>query len=113
LAVDDEQLAPAFGADRTIGTAHFGPQDPPPRDARERHIRTESVMIAHRASEARLRLFFAHVEHEECPRLGMSASTDGNSRTASGASKQPTTKSLADKRFHELREIGIAIHRVG
>jgi hypothetical protein len=65
----DEQLAPAFGADPTIGTAHFGPQDPPPRDARERHIRMESVMIAHRASEALLRLFFAHVEHEECPWL--------------------------------------------
>ena len=32
-------------------------------------------MIAHHASEALLRLFFAHVEHHECPWLGMSAST--------------------------------------
>jgi hypothetical protein len=36
----------------------------------------ESVMIAHHASETLLRLFFAHIEHEECPWLGMSASTD-------------------------------------
>jgi hypothetical protein len=36
----------------------------------------EAVMIANHASEALLRLFFAHVEHPECPWLGMSASTD-------------------------------------
>ena len=33
-------------------------------------------MIVHHASEALLRLFYAHVEHPECPWLGMSASTD-------------------------------------
>ena len=76
MACRDEQLAPAFGADRMIGSGHFGPMAPPAREARERCTRMESVMIAHHASEALLRLFFAHVEHEECPWLGMSASTD-------------------------------------
>jgi hypothetical protein len=36
----------------------------------------EAVMIANHAAEALLRFFFAHVEHPECPWLGMSASTD-------------------------------------
>jgi hypothetical protein len=76
MACSDEQLTPAFSADRVIGTARFGAMDPPALDARKRYIRMESVMIAHHASEALLRLFFAHVEHEECPWLGMSASTD-------------------------------------
>ena len=53
----------------------FGPMDPPDMAVRKRYIRMESVMIAHHASEALLRLFFAHVEHEEYPWLGMSAST--------------------------------------
>lgn len=88
MACTDEQLAPAFGADRVISTsrvgdkdapevsARFGAMKPPDLAARKRYIRMESVMIAHHASEALLRLFFAHVEHEECPWLGMSASTD-------------------------------------
>jgi hypothetical protein len=67
---------PVFGTDRMIGTAHFGATGPPRQDARKSYIRMESVMIAHHASEALLRLFFAHVEHKECPWLGMSASTD-------------------------------------
>jgi hypothetical protein len=59
-----------------VGPAHFGSMPPPTQDARERYIRMEAVMIANHASEALLRLFFAHVEHPECPWLGMSASTD-------------------------------------
>jgi hypothetical protein len=59
-----------------IGAAQFGSMPPPTPDARERYIRMEAVMIANHASEALLRLFFAHVEHPECPWLGMSASTD-------------------------------------
>jgi hypothetical protein len=87
MACTDEQISPAFGADRSITTqrpdddapevaATFGAMDPPDEAARKRYLRMESVMIAHHASEALLRLFFAHVEHEECPWLGMSASTD-------------------------------------
>jgi hypothetical protein len=87
MACSDQQLGPAFGADRSIRTSRtsdpdlpevaavFGPMDPPDMAVRKRYIRMESVMIAHHASEALLRLFFAHVEHEECPWLGMSAST--------------------------------------
>jgi hypothetical protein len=80
MACADEQLAPAFGADRSIITsrvdddtpeasATFGAMKPPDEAARKRYIRMESVMIAHHASEAILRLFFAHVDHEECPGL--------------------------------------------
>jgi hypothetical protein len=88
MACSDEQLAPVFGADRAITTARsrdvdlpeasalFGATDPPDLAARKRYIRMESVMIAHHASEALLRLFLAHVEHEECPWLGISTSTD-------------------------------------
>jgi hypothetical protein len=86
MACADEQLAPVFGADRLITTsrvdddmpeasATFGAMKPPDEAARKRYIRMESVMIAHHASEAILRLFFAHVDHEECPWLGMSACT--------------------------------------
>jgi hypothetical protein len=76
MACSDEQLGPLFASDRMIGTAHFGSMPPPTQEARRRYIGMESVMIAHHASEALLRLFFAHVEHPECPWLGMSASTD-------------------------------------
>ena len=76
MACSDDQLAPLFASDRMIGAAHFGPMPPPTPEARQRYIRMESVMIAHHASEALLRLFFAHVEHPECPWLGMSASKD-------------------------------------
>jgi hypothetical protein len=76
LAGSDEQLGLLFTVDRMIGAAQFGSMPPPTPDARERYIRMEAVMIANHASEALLRLFFAHVEHPECPWLGMSASTD-------------------------------------
>jgi hypothetical protein len=76
MACTDEQLGPAFAADRMIGAAHFGPMPPPTPVARQRYTRMEAVMIANHASEALLRLFFAHVEHPECPWLGMSASND-------------------------------------
>ncbi|ORA09107.1 hypothetical protein [Mycobacterium arosiense] len=76
MACSDDQLAPLYGSDRVIGTAPFGPMPPPGPDPRQRYIRMEAVMIANHASEALLRLFFAHVEHPECPWLGMSASND-------------------------------------
>lgn len=86
MACTDEQLGPAFGVARSITTtridddlpdvsATFGAMAPPDERVRKRYIRMESVMIAHHASEALLRLFFAHVDHDECPWLGMSAST--------------------------------------
>lgn len=74
MAGTDEQLAPVFAADKLIGPAHFGAMVPPSLAARERYIRMEAVMIANHASETLLRMFFAHIEHPECPWLGLSAS---------------------------------------
>jgi hypothetical protein len=88
MACTDEQLTPAFGADRSISakrpgdpdaldvSACFSAMEPPGIAARKRYIRMETVMIAHHAAEAFLRLFFAHVESEECPWLAMSTPTD-------------------------------------
>ncbi|MCB9441178.1 MAG: hypothetical protein H6523_13130 [Mycolicibacterium sp.] len=74
MAGTDEQLAPVFAADKLIGAAHFGSMVPPSLAERDRYIRMEAVMIANHASEALLRMFLAHVEHPECPWLGLSAS---------------------------------------
>lgn len=76
MACSDDQLAPLYATDRTVGAAFLGAMPPPTSDARQRYVRMEAVMIANHASEALLRLFFAHVEHPECPWLGMSASND-------------------------------------
>jgi hypothetical protein len=76
MACSDDQLAPLYGTDRSVGAAFLGAMPPPTSEARQRYIRMEAVMIASHASEALLRLFFAHVEHPECPWLGMSASND-------------------------------------
>jgi hypothetical protein len=76
MACSDDQLAPLYTTDRTVGAAFLGAMPPPTPEARQRYIRMEAVMIANHASEALLRLFFAHMEHPECPWLGMSASND-------------------------------------
>lgn len=76
MAVPDPFLAPAFAVDRQIASIRFGGGDVPPLDVRMRYLRTESVAIVHHASEALLRLYFAHLDHPECPWLGMSTSTD-------------------------------------
>lgn len=87
MACSDDLLAPLYGTDRTIGAAFLGAMPPPTSDARQRYVRMEAVMIANHASEALLRLFFAHVEHPECPWLGMSASTDFGEYKAKVAAK--------------------------
>ncbi|MCV7368525.1 hypothetical protein CRI77_22400 [Mycolicibacterium duvalii] len=76
MACSDDQLAPLYGTDRTIGAAYLGAMAPPTSEARQRYIRMEAVTISNHASETLLRMFFAHTEHPECPWLGMSASTD-------------------------------------
>jgi hypothetical protein len=75
MACHDAFLAPAFAVSRQIGSMSFGGTGVPLPEARQRYLRTEAVTIVHHASEALLRLFFAHVDHPECPWLGMSAST--------------------------------------
>jgi hypothetical protein len=113
MACSDEQLTPAYGSDRLILAtraddteippvgAHFGPMEPPDIAARKRYIRMESVMIAHHASEALLRLFYAHVESEECPWLAMSTPTDFAAFKAkiSTASQQGFDRALVAKVF--------------
>ncbi|WP_018599374.1 hypothetical protein [Mycobacterium sp. 155] len=76
MAVPDPFLAPAFAVDRQIASIRFGGGEVPPADVRMRYLRTETVAIVHHASEALLRLYFAHIDHPECPWLGMSTSTD-------------------------------------
>jgi hypothetical protein len=75
MAAQDPFLAPAFAVSRQIGSMGFGGGVVPPLDVRQRYVRTEAVTIVHHASEALLRLFVAHIDHPECPWLGMSAST--------------------------------------
>jgi len=75
MAAPDVFLGPVFAINRPIASMVFPGVEVPPLDVRARYIRTEAVAIVHHASEALLRLFFAHVDHPECPWLGMSAST--------------------------------------
>lgn len=76
LACQDEVLAPAYGSDRPIGKSiQFRAKPLPHPLQRYKYLRMEAVTIVHHASEALLRLFFAHVDHPECPWLGMATST--------------------------------------
>lgn len=77
MACKDEALAPAYGSDRPVGDSicFQGTSVPHPQQ-RYQFVRMEAVTIVHHASEALLRLFFAHVDFPECPWLGMSTSTD-------------------------------------
>lgn len=77
MACTDEVLAPAYGSDRPIGnTLHFPATSVPHPEQRHKYVRMEAVTIVHHASEALLRLYFAHIDYPECPWLGMSTSTD-------------------------------------
>lgn len=76
MAAPDSSLAPAFAVDRVLGSSVITGGPAPDSDLRMQYMRTETVAIVHHASEALLRLFFAHLDHPECPWLGMSASTD-------------------------------------
>ncbi|WNG79982.1 hypothetical protein C6A86_017095 [Mycobacterium sp. ITM-2016-00316] len=70
----DEALAPAYAADRRIGVTHLGGMAVASKEARDRYVRTECVLVLHHACEMLLRLFFAHAEKQDCPWLGMAAS---------------------------------------
>ena len=77
MACMDEVLAPAYGSDRPIGdTLHYPATSVPHPKQRHKYVRMEAVTIVHHASEALLRLYFAHIDYPECPWLGMSTSTD-------------------------------------
>jgi hypothetical protein len=69
------QLAPVYAAERRIKSLRLGGSTPPDRERRDRYVQTEAVVILHHAVEMLLRLFYAHVEHKDCPWLGMAALT--------------------------------------
>lgn len=76
-ACRDDVLAPVYASDRRIGKSiSVNATSVPHSQQRYKYIRMEAVTIVHHASEALLRLFFAHVDFPECPWLGMSTSTD-------------------------------------
>ncbi|WP_166904759.1 hypothetical protein [Mycobacterium sp. DL440] len=74
MLAPEEALAPAYAVDRRIGVTSLGAMPVPSKDARDRYVRTECVLLLHHACEMLLRLFFAHVEKSDCPWLGMAAS---------------------------------------
>ena len=78
LACSADLIAPAFASERRIGNIRMSGTDLPNDDDRECYLQMESLMIIHHASEALLRLFFAHIDHPECPWIGMSASSNFN-----------------------------------
>lgn len=76
MLASDEALAPVYATNREMGGFFLGPMDVPPRESRLRYLRLESVQLLHHAAEALLRLFYAHVEEQDSPWLGIAASTD-------------------------------------
>lgn len=71
-----EALAPAYASERAVGICRHAGAPVPSKEARDRYVRTECVLVLHHACEMLLRLFFAHVEKQDCPWLGMAASVN-------------------------------------
>lgn len=69
-----EALTPAYESERVVGASRHVGTRVPSKDARDRYVRTECVLVLHHACETLLRLFFAHSENQDCPWLGMAAS---------------------------------------
>jgi hypothetical protein len=71
-----EALTPAYGSERVVGACRRVGTPVPSKEARDRYVRTECVLVLHHACETLLRLFFAHSEKQDCPWLGMAASVN-------------------------------------
>ena len=71
-----EALTPAYESERVVGASRRVGTPVPSKEARERYVRAECVLVLHHACETLLRLFFAHSEKQDCPWLGMSASVN-------------------------------------
>ena len=69
-----EALTPAYESERVVGVSRRASAPVPSKEARDRYVRTECVLVLHHACEMLLRLYFAHVEKQDCPWLGMAAS---------------------------------------
>ncbi|MEI4742005.1 hypothetical protein [Rhodococcus erythropolis] len=72
----DDALRPAFSSTREIGVVTLEAADTPSADARRRFVATEANLIVHHAAETLLRMFYAHVEQEDCPWLGIASSVN-------------------------------------
>lgn len=72
----DDVLRPAFSSARSIRSTFFGAMEPPSDESRRRFVVTESNLIFHHAAETLLRMFYAHLEQEDCPWLGIASSVD-------------------------------------
>ncbi|SKU21678.1 hypothetical protein [Mycobacteroides abscessus] len=66
-----DRLEPAYAATRPLRGVWLGPTTPPAEDRRRRYLQTEALVIFHHATEMVLRMFYAHVEHAECPWKGL------------------------------------------
>ena len=73
MLCNEQQLASAYAAERTINGIRIGSATPPDEEQRGRYLRTEAVMIFHHAAELILRLFYAHVDKPDCPWMGMAS----------------------------------------
>lgn len=69
-----EALAPAYASERAVGVFRPAAVPVPSKQARDRYVRTECILVLHHACEMLLRLFFAHADKQDCPWLGMAAS---------------------------------------
>jgi hypothetical protein len=69
-----DALAPAYESERIVGVSRRAGAPVPSKETRDRYVRTECVLVLHHACEMLLRLFFAHVDKQDCPWLGMAAS---------------------------------------
>jgi hypothetical protein len=75
MLCSEQQLEPAYAAERSIKGIRLSGTTPPDEEKRSRYLRTEAVVIFHHAAEMLLRLFYAHVEHPDCPWQGMATLT--------------------------------------
>ena len=71
-----EALTPVYESERVVGDYRRAGTPVPSKEARDRYVRTECVLVLHHACETLLRLYFAHSENQDCPWLGMAASVN-------------------------------------
>lgn len=90
MLCSEQQLAPAYAAERSIKGIRVGGTTPPDEEKRSRYLRTEALVIFHHAAEMILRLFYAHEDYPDCPWQGMA------SLVSFAEFKEKVDKSLSD-----------------
>lgn len=76
MLASSDVLAAVYESERIVGVSRRGGSPVPSKEARDRFVRTECVLLLHHACETLLRLFFAHVDKDDCPWLGMATSVN-------------------------------------